>query len=99
MSLLLTLSNKKNKKINIRSYSKSISIACMLAVATDVRMYAINNDEVKQTTNISFTADLTTAITTAATIICTATDHTSTITVRSITSLPLLVLLQVARWS
>ena len=55
-----------------------------------------DNDDMDATT---FTADLTTAITTASTIIFTATDHTSTTIVRSITSLPLFVLLQVTRRS
>ena len=41
MSLLHTLSDDKNKKITIRIYSKSSSIA---------RMYVINNSEVNQTT-------------------------------------------------
>ncbi len=50
-------------------------------------------------TAATFTADLTTATTTVATIISTVTDHTFAISTSSITSLPLLLLLQVARWS
>ena len=50
-------------------------------------------------TAATFTADLATATTTVTTIIATATDHTFTTSTRSITSFPLLLLLQVVRWS
>ena len=50
-------------------------------------------------TAATFTADITAATTTVTTIISTATDHTFTTSTSSITSLPLLLLLQVVRWS
>ncbi len=40
MSLLLTFSDDRNKNITFRA-------AAVLAVATDVRMYVISNNEVK----------------------------------------------------
>jgi hypothetical protein len=49
MSLLLTLSDKKKTRRSI--FAVTPRAAALLAVATDVRMYAINNDEVKQTAN------------------------------------------------
>ena len=45
MSLLLTFSDDRTRR------AVTPRAAALLAVATDVRMYAIKNDEVQQTTN------------------------------------------------